>query len=296
MPARAVLMVEPVGFRSNPETAVDNAFQRADGPDPDDGRARAEFDGLRRALEAAGVEVVAFAPPANRDVPDAVFPNNWFSTHPDGTVVLYPMRAPSRRRERSDEIVRYLEARYPVVLDWSGEADRGRFLEGTGSLVIDAAERTVYASASARTSPDLVRRWAERFDHRAIVFESRDREGRPVYHTNVMLAIGGDFALVCADAIVDPADRAAVLGSLERAGRAPIEISLEQMSAFSANALALESADGEPLVAMSTRGRDALNDAQRAAVERSARLVAADLTTIETRGGGGARCMLAELH
>jgi hypothetical protein len=291
-------MIEPVGFRSNPETVDDNAFQHAPGgesPQALEIAARAEFARLREALESRGVEVVWRAAAANREAPDAVFPNNWFSTHDGGTLVLYPLRAPSRRLERRAEIVASLRETYPQVIDWTGYEVEGRFLEGTGSLVIDARARIVYAGESPRTDPRLVEDWAQRLGYDPVIFRATDAEGRPIYHTNVLLGIGTGWAVVCSEAI-DPLDRPEVLATLAETGLETIDITRRQMEAFCGNVLELESEAGERLVVMSERAFHAFTGEQRASLGARAELVHTDLTTIETHGGGSARCMLAELH
>lgn len=291
-------MIEPIGFRSNPETIADNAFQRPSGgesPQALEIAAREEFARMREALESRGVEVVWRPASADRESPDAVFPNNWCSTHADGKLVLYPMMAPSRRRERREEIVQALRERYPEIVDLTAYEADGRFLEGTGSLVIDERAGIVYASESPRTDRRLVHEWAERMGFDPIVFRATDAGGRPIYHTNVVLSVGSEWAVLCADAI-DPLDRSEVLATLAETGHETVFISPEQMAAFCGNVLELENDRSETLIVMSDRAFDAFTDEQRAALSAYAELVHADLATIETHGGGSARCMLAELH
>lgn len=291
-------MIEPIGFRSNPETIADNAFQRPPGgesPQALEIAAREEFARMREALESRGVEVVWRPASADRESPDAVFPNNWCSTHADGKLVLYPMMAPSRRRERREEIVQALRERYPEIVDLTAYEADGRFLEGTGSLVIDERAGIVYASESPRTDRRLVHEWAERMGFDPIVFRATDAGGRPIYHTNVVLSVGSEWAVLCADAI-DPLDRSEVLATLAETGHETVFISPEQMAAFCGNVLELENDRSETLIVMSDRAFDAFTDEQRAALSAYAELVHADLATIETHGGGSARCMLAELH
>lgn len=290
-------MVEPRGFGENPETALDNAFQS---PVPHgeaaamEARARAEFRALKEALESRGIGVEAFAP-AGGAPPDSVFPNNWFSTHPTGRWVLYPMRAPSRRRERNSEILAWLRDRYGEPVDLTGEEARGRFLEGTGSLVIDEPARVAYANTSSRTDGELVEVWAKRLGYRPVVFSAHDRDGRPVYHTNVVLTLGTGYAIVCAAAIEPREEQRAVLEELKGSGRVIVEIGLDQLHAFCANGLELENVEGQRILVLSERAWRALTPGQRASLERWVQVVRADLDTIETHGGGSARCMLAEL-
>jgi hypothetical protein len=291
-------MIEPIGFRSNPETLADNAFQRPPGdesPQAIEIAAREEFARLREALESRGVEVEWRAARGNREAPDAVFPNNWFSTHAAGRLVLYPMRSPTRRLERREELIAELRARYSVVVDLTGYEADDRFLEGTGSLVIDERAGIVYASESPRTDRRLVEVWAEQLALEPIIFRATDAADRPIYHTNVVMSVGTAWAVVCSPA-VDPLDRPELLASLAESGHDTIDISFEQMEAFCGNVLELENDRAEKLIVMSDRAFLAFTDDQRAALAMHADLVHADLTTIETHGGGSARCMLAELH
>ena len=291
-------MVDPLGFRSNPETALDNAFQVAPSvPDtaPVEEAARAEFEALKNALLAVGVQVETHVPP-NAATPDAVFPNNWFTTSADGTLVLYPMRALSRRDERWPALVTWLGERYPTVVDLRATETRGAFLEGTGSLVIDEPSRIVYASVSSRTDPGLVAEWAKRFGYAPHVFRAADRDGREVYHTNVVIGLGDKWAVVCGEAIRAPEERARVVESLEKTGHDVVQITLDQMHDFCGNVLELENGNGEKFVVMSERARRSFQPEQLAALSRHAAPLHVDLTTIETFGGGSARCMLAELH
>jgi hypothetical protein len=291
-------MVDPLGFRSNPETAVDNVFQTAgDAPDPArvEAAARTEFTALKELLLSAGIEVDVHVPP-NATTPDAVFPNNWFTTSADGKLVLYPMRAPARRGERWPALVAWLGERYPTVVDLTASETGGAFLEGTGSLVIDEPSQMVYASVSSRTDPRLVNEWAERFGYSPRIFHATDREGREVYHTNVVMGLGEEWAVLCSEAIRSPADRARVSESLTDAGHDLIEITLDQMHDFCGNVLELENRKGEKFVVMSERARRSFRPDQLTRLTRHARPLHVDLTTIETHGGGSARCMLAELH
>lgn len=290
-------MVEPVGFAANPETADDNAFQRPIEGDVEEvrRRAKAEFEAMVETLHEHGVEVEVFTPP-DTETTDAVFPNNWFSTFDDGTLLLYPMRAPGRRRERRPELVEMLRDRYDEVIDLSDAEASDRFLEGTGSLVVDESSRIVYASLSSRTDPDLAEQWAKRFGHDLVMFRARDRDGREVYHTNVVMSVGADWAVVCGEAIVDTVDRSEVLATLAETGHETFEITLDQMHEFCGNVLELENAEGRKLVVMSDRAHEAYRPDQLEILRKHAEIVHVDLTTIETHGGGSARCMLAELH
>jgi hypothetical protein len=295
--AAAVLMVRPHRFASNPQTQACNAFQREVGGDVH-AAAVAEFDALAAALRLAGVAVVAVEDSAEPQTPDAVFPNNWFSTHADGTVVLYPMCAENRRAERRLEVFAELRERgfgCNRLVDLSAHEIDGRFLEGTGSLVLDRVTRTAFACLSPRTHPAMLELWGEELGYRTFAFEARDAAGKPVYHTNVMLAIGSGWAVVCADSVTPPARRGELLAALAVGGRQVIAIDLEQMASFAGNILELRDASGRPVIAMSAQARAALRPDQIEALSVHGRIVASAVPTIETAGGGSVRCMIAEV-
>lgn len=301
--ASTVLMVRPQRFFSNPETAASNAFQRPDVPDlgPLDVEASSrgaaeEFERLAAAVRASGVRVVVVD--GARDTPDALFPNNWVSFHRDGTVVLYPMLAPSRRREVRPELVEDLRARGLVsvkrVLDLRHWAELDLFLEGTGSLVLDRRERVAYACLSPRTCRAVLDDWSELLGYRSVTFRAVDRQGRAIYHTNVMMGVGTGFAVVCAQAIGDPDERAGVLERLRGSGRVVVELTLEQMEHFAGNLIELRKADGGAVIVLSAAALASLEEEQRAVLREHGELVPEDLTLIEALGGGSARCMIAE--
>lgn len=295
-----VLMIRPARFGANAETAATNAFQRGAVAEAATvlAQARAEFDGLVAALRANGVEVLVLEDPPEPARPDAVFPNNWISFHADGTVVLYPLLAPSRRAEVRPEVLEELQRRGLAaprrVLDLRAEAG-AEFLEGTGSLVLDRAARVAYACLSPRTSPTLLARFCAALGYRARAFHASDARGVPIYHTNVMMAVGTRCALVGLEAIPDARERAEVAAELTATGHELVALTQAQLDEFAGNVLELRSRAGEALLVLSARARRALRPDQRAVLERHARLVSADLTTIETHGGGSARCMLAEV-
>jgi hypothetical protein len=298
-----VLLVRPVAFHGNPETAESNAFQRppaAIDPAAAQATAAAEFAGLVAALQAAGVGTIVVDDIATPATPDSIFPNNWISLHADGTAVLYPMMAPSRRAERRRDILELLSRehgfRIERVLDLSGHEAAGRFLEGTGSMVLDRTHRIAYACLSPRTDLETLAEAAQQLDYEPIAFAAVDRAGVPIYHTNVMMCIGGDFAVLCEEAISDASQRAAVRRRLEDTGHELIPIRFEQMARFAGNMLELAGTGGERLLAMSARAADGLDEEQRAALAARCRLVVAPIAAIEEAGGGSVRCMLAEVH
>ncbi len=296
--APAVLMVRPVHFGSNAETAGSNFFQRS-APDLRDAglRAQREFDALAFALANAGVLVHQFAGQRGAALPDEVFPNNWLSLHGDGTAVLYPMLAPSRRRERRRDILAALEScGYAVerVVDLTALEDRGEFLEGTGSLVLDRARRVAYACRSPRTGALALAEFARALRYEVVPFGAVDGTGRPIYHTNVLLSLGTRFAALCTAAIASSDERRAVVARLEASQRELIDLSQAELASFAANVLELDGAKG-PVIALSAAALRSLAAPNRRALERHGRLVTADIATIERIGGGSVRCMLAEV-
>jgi hypothetical protein len=295
----AVVMVRPHHFAPNPQTLADNGFQpSADGLDPV-ALAASAFDEVTRAaaaLEAAGVTVHLFEDETEHR-PDSVFPNHWISTHSGGHIALYPMYTPNRRTERRGDIVELLKTTYRVqdVIDYSGLEYDDVFLEGTGAMVLDHEYRIAYAARSNRADPVALERFCTNFGYEPMVFDAVDGRGVPVYHTNVIMSVGAELALVAADMIVSPARRAEILDRLAGRGRRDvIELSNQQIDEFCGNAIELQGTDGRVL-ALSQRASDALTDDQRARIERSVRLLPLDVPTIEL-AGGSVRCMLAGIH
>lgn len=298
-----VLMVSPDDFGFNAETAGSNLFQhRVADTGNVQKQALQEFDGMVAKLRAAGIRVVRL--PSRMDVktPDAVFPNNWFSLHllspRERVLVGYPMLAPNRRAERRlGELGRRLAADgLPVgrAIDLSSSEQQGKFLEGTGSMVLDRAHRITYAALSPRTESSVLQDFAQKLQYRPVSFRSYDRGGVPVYHTNVMMSVGKRFAVICAESIRDQAERDAVLGELRRTGKHIIPITLEQMGTMCGNILELRSPKG-PLIVMSQTAYDHFSPQQRKELQRFGKLMPMQIPTIEAIGGGSARCMLGEV-
>ncbi|MBX7137180.1 MAG: amidinotransferase [Oligoflexia bacterium] len=295
--ASTVLMVEPVSFHRNLETAQDNHFQLAaeESFSHVQLRARAEHHRLRAHLQAAGITVVSFDNLPDIDTPDAVFPNNWFSTFPSGELVLYPMRCVNRRRERRTEILNFLKARYPKVVDLSANEDAGKYLEGTGSLVLDRKARVAFGCLSGRTDAGLFQSWCEQFSYAPRLFHAQDRDGIPIYHTNVMMSVAQEFALVCLESIPSENERCLVSDALELNGKEIIDISLEQVSNFCGNCLELRTSSSRSITVMSARAFHAFTAPQLSQLQKFTTIVHSEIDTIEQLGGGGVRCMLAEL-
>ena len=294
----AVLMIRPARFYPNPETAADNSFQRIAPNKSSDltAAAQAEFDRAVEALRAAGVTVHVVEDTATPEKPDAVFPNNWFSTHHDGRVALYPMSSASRRTERRADVIEQLRENYRVtgVVDYSSCEAQGHCLEGTGSLVLDHVNKIAYASLSQRTHPEVLARFCADFGYEAVKFHSVGRNREPVYHTNVVMCVGTEFALLGTEMIPDEAERMGVQNLLEATGKEVIELSARQIGEFAGNAIELQNAS-EKLLVISARALPALLPNERKTIERNARIVPLELPTIEL-AGGSARCMIATIH
>src|SRR5215467_7772736 len=295
----SVLMIRPSRFYPNPETAADNAFQRNANSDSEalTLMARKEFDAAVQTLRGAGVNVHVFDDTAEPEKPDAVFPNNWISTHHDGRVALFPMYSALRRRERRQDIVEELRKRYRVaeVIDYSAFEHEGCCLEGTGSLVLDHLNKIAYVSLSNRSNPKMIQRFAEDFSYEPVAFTSISSNGQPIYHTNVMMCIGTAFAMVGLEMIRNKAERQQVQARLEKTGKEIVELSADQISNFAGNAIELHNKDGAKLLVLSSRAARALAEEQRERLSQYARLVSLELPTIEL-GGGSARCMIATIH
>ncbi|UUZ65937.1 arginine deiminase-related protein [Polaromonas sp. P1-6] len=298
----AVVMIRPHRFHPNPETAQDNTFQQGGvGHTTSDGlalssAARDEVSAAASCLQEAGIEVHVFDDHGDHDTPDSVFPNNWFSTHSGGHIALYPMCAPNRRRERRADIIDMLKARYRVqdVIDYSGLEHDGLFLEGTGAMVLDHLQRVAYTALSNRANEVILERFCTHFNFEPLVFRTADGAGQTVYHTNVMMCIASQFALVGFELITDAARRAEVKRRLEESGRAVLALDQRQIEAFAGNAIELTGKNG-PVLAMSSRGVAQLSSAQRDVIARHAELLPLSVPTIEM-AGGSVRCMIAGIH
>jgi hypothetical protein len=300
--ASSVLMIRPTRFQSNPQTADSNAFQTQPDASPAEQQRSAltEFESLVSVLRGAGIEVHVFDDTLEPHTPDSVFPNNWVSFHADGTVVLYPMEAENRRGERRLDVIERLDAELGFqvrqVVDLSHHEDTGHFLEGTGSMVLDRANRVAYACLSSRTHLDVLGDFAQRMDYDVVAFEALDRHGVPIYHTNVLMAIGEKLAVICDAAIARDDQRAAVLERLESTGHELVSLDFDQLESFAGNMLELRAADGVPVIAMSQRAWDSLSAEQQARMGANGRVVTAAIDDIEDSAGGSVRCMLAEIH
>jgi len=298
MPAGKVLMIEPKNFYSNPETLHDNFFQlEANNLTADSihSSVEREFHSLKDALVQAGIDVLLYQQDDKAETPDAVYPNNWFSTHPEKIFVLYPMKAENRRQERRPKIIADLQTRYPSSIDLSVNENRNLFLEGTGSLVLDHSNKIAYASLSPRTDSNVLFEWCRRMNYDWVVFHSYDMHDRIIYHTNVMMCIGERFAVACLDAVHSLDEKRQIRSRLIETGHELVDISREQMHSFCANCLELQNESGKSFLVMSDQAFRNFRDEQLEILNRFSSIIHVDLSTIETIGGGGARCMLAEM-
>jgi hypothetical protein len=300
--ASAVMMIRPVRFESNPLTAASNRFQGKNDADPVEQQTAAadEFDALVAALRDVGVEVIVIDDTHEPHTPDSIFPNNWISMHADGRVVLYPMEAENRRTERRMDIVEHLGdaagRQIAEVVDLSPHENSGHHLEGTGSMVLDRANRVAYACISTRTHLDPLGDFAQRMGYDVVAFEAVDSSGVPIYHTNVLMNIGEEIAVICADAIPRQDQREAVLARLHEDGHEIILLSYAQLDAFAGNMLELRNKAGERVLAMSQQAYDSLDEEQRAILASKSRIISVAINNIESSAGGSVRCMLAEVH
>ena len=300
--AYSVLMIRPVRFQSNPLAAETNTFMEDQTAPParQQEDAAEEFDALVSELEAAGVEVIQFDDTVEPHTPDAVFPNNWVTFHADGRVVLYPMEVPNRRPERRLDIIDTLAMRYGFqvseIVDLSPHEDNGKFLEGTGSLVLDRVNRVAYACLSARTDIEVLADFGQRMSYEIVAFDSVDRDGVPIYHTNVMMSVGDGVAVICDESIRNPDQRAAVLQRLEETGHEIVRLDYDQLESFAGNMLELASTTGGRIMAMSEQARNSLTQTQQETIAKYATIVSTPIDRIESSAGGSVRCMLAEIH
>ncbi|GAA4414806.1 arginine deiminase-related protein [Nibrella viscosa] len=297
-----ILMIRPVCFAFNEQTAGTNAFQdpvvAVQTKDNAQENALREFDEMVRHLNALGVDVIVYEDLQEPYTPDSIFPNNWISFHASGTVVLYPMQAENRRLERRNDIIDDLSQQFHVskVVDLTPFEQEGKYLEGTGSLVLDRMNRVAFACLSARTHEDVLMEFSRRTGYRVVPFHAYDVGGMPVYHTNVVMCMGDTFAVICLRAIKDLDERLLVRHELEKLGKDIIELSLEQMASFAGNMLLIHNRKGEKLLVMSTQAYKSLTLRQIDTLNDYATLLHFDLGTIEGNGGGSARCMMAEVH
>lgn len=298
-----ILMIRPVNFRMNEQTAVNNYFQG--GIDLKNAqinaKAQAEFDAFVEKLRAVGINVVVESDDESVDTPDSIFPNNWVSFHNNGDVAVYPMFAENRRKERREEVFIRLENegfKIENIIDYTSAEDEGIFLEGTGSLILDRVNRKAYCALSPRADEDLFIEFCEDFEYTPVVFVANQSvEGKrlPIYHTNVMMCLAETFAVICLDSIDDKKERKNVIKHLKADGKEIIAISEAQMHQFAGNMLQLHGDNDQRYLIMSDAAYKSLTKDQVNKIEKHCPIISSSLETIETCGGGSARCMMAEV-
>ena len=299
-----ILMIRPVAFRMNEQTAVNNYYQKVMDnllPETVNAKAQQEFDAFVDKLRAVGVNVVVVDDTVNPDTPDSIFPNNWVSFHENGDVALYPMFAENRRLERREDILDMLEEKgftIENIVDYTSAEEDNIFLEGTGSIVLDRQSHKAYCALSPRAEEELFIEFCEDFEYNPIIFEAFQTvngERKHIYHTNVMMCIGETFAIICADCIDDKKERKMVLDSLKEDGKEIILLTEEQLNNFAGNMLQVKGANNKSYLVMSASAHQVLTKDQITKIEKHTEILSSSLDTIEACGGGSARCMMAEV-
>ena len=299
--ASTVLMVEPIAFGYNAQTAENNYFQVEQKDADIQTKALEEFNNFANKLKSKGINVISVKDTLEPHSPDSIFPNNWVSFHNDGKVVLYPMFAPNRRVERRTDILETLKVKgfeITEIEDLSHFENQQKFLEGTGSMIFDHDHKIAYGSVSLRLDEELFRQFCTKFGFRPVVFHSYQNAGGerlPIYHTNVMMCVADQFVVICLDCIDDELEREKVQEVIKSTGKEIIEISEDQLQQFAGNMLQVQNEAGEKFLVMSESAYRSLTAQQISAIEKYCEIIYSDLNTIETNGGGSARCMLAEV-
>jgi hypothetical protein len=290
-------MIRPVNFGFNAETAVNNAFQVAGQDAAAQEKAAKEFDAFVQVLQENGVDVTVVNDTPEPYTPDSIFPNNWVSFHHDGTIILYPMFAANRRQERKPAVLQQLGKKFSInkTVDLSNYELKNKFLEGTGSMVLDRDKKIAYACISPRTDKTILEDFARQMGYQPVAFTSVDLNGRAIYHTNVMMCVADRYVVICLDSIADKKEREMVEKAISGSGKEIITITLDQMNHFAGNMLQVENDKGDKLLVMSSQAFIALSGEQVKKLESFNRIIHAPLDTIETNGGGSARCMMAEV-
>lgn len=298
-----ILMIRPVAFNMNKETAVNNYFQKHldESPSEINKKAQKEFDDFVEVLQNAGIEVFVYQDLKDSKTPDSIFPNNWISFHKNGNIALYPMFAENRRRERRQDILADLEDKgftFNQVYDYTEAEKEAVYLEGTGSLILDRQNRKAYCALSSRASEELLFEFCEDFEYLPIpfqAFQTVENKRLPIYHTNVMMCVGTDLAVVCFDSIDDKAEKKLVSKSLKEDGKTIIDITEQQLEAFAGNMLEVHNKNGDNFLVMSSQAFKSLTQEQIKTIGKHLKILHSPLETIETLGGGSARCMMAEI-
>lgn len=294
----SVFMVKPTNYGFNEQTAESNSFQNNIETNNISSLAISESQNYVKLLEDNGIDVVYVDDTPEPQTPDSVFPNNWFSTHENNTLVLYPMLAQNRRLERKTEFINTIKEKCNIknVIDLTHWENENEFLEGTGSLVLDRQSKIAYACLSPRTSTKVLEDFCNQLGYNSVTFKAVDNNGKEIYHSNVMMAIFEDFSILCKDSIINEQERNSVIESLEKYGKKPIFISMDQMNKFAGNMLELKNNNNERIIIMSKTAYDSLSKDQISLIEQKCKILTPDINTIEKVGGGSARCMIAELY
>jgi hypothetical protein len=294
-----VLMIRPAAFSYNTETAANNFFQQTTEESIEDLQAKVlqEFDAVVNTLRSKGIHVMVIDDIPEPPKPDAIFPNNWMTTNPQGLISLFPMYAHNRRTEKRDDIIQQLQQQFVVsdFHDWTEFEAEAMYLEGTGSMVMDHQNKIIYAALSPRTHPGALQKFAATNGYRAMAFTAVDEQGRPLYHTNVMMSVGEGFAVLCPKSIADHMERIAVAQLLEATGHENIYVEPEVMQQFACNLLQLKNSNGQKFVVLSQNAMKAIPSDKLERLQQYGELIPVDVTTIERVNGGSVRCMLAEI-
>jgi hypothetical protein len=291
-------MIRPADFGYNAQTAVNNAFQVKSDDAGVQQKAAREFDDFVALLKENGVDVIITNDTPEPHTPDSIFPNNWISFHEDGTLLLYPMYAENRRAERKEHVLQRIAAQFDIrkKIDLSSYEKQDLFLEGTGSMVLDRDKKIAYACLSPRTNEKVLNDFCRQMQYTPVVFDATDEKGQAIYHTNVMMCVADQYVVICLDAIKDAAQREKTESTIKNSGKVVIPVSLQQMNHFAGNMLQVQNNKGEKLLVMSTQAYLSLTEGQLKLLAFFNRIIHSSLTTIETNGGGSARCMMAEVH
>ena len=292
-----LLMIKPVKFNFNAETAVNNSFQVRSADKAVQEKALSEFNTFITTLRNKGIDVTVIEDTPEPHTPDSVFPNNWISFHDNATIFLYPMFAGNRRMERKPHVLTAIRKKFRIdqTFDLSGHEADHVFLEGTGSMVLDRDNKIAYACLSPRTDTKILNEFCEKSGYRSVSFSAVDEGNQLIYHTNVMMCVADAFVVICLDTIKDMAEKKTVVDSITQSGKQIIEISFNQMNCFAGNMLQVHNADGEKFIVMSSQAYHILTLQQVQEIEQYNSIIHSDITTIETNGGGSARCMMAEV-
>ncbi len=300
MPTKNVFLIEPVQFGYNAETAQNNAFQVKANTADDiiQKKAREEFIRLVDNLKRNGVAVTQFIDTVIPETPDSIFPNNWISTHADGTLFIYPMYAKNRRAEVRTDIIESLKQQFGFddIIDWQNYAEQNIYLEGTGSLVLDRKNALAYCCISERSDATLAEEWGDEMGYEVLCFHAVDHKNQAIYHTNVLMAMADDYVVICLDSITDEEEQELILDAFHATNKEIVAITREQMNHFAGNMIELTNDEGESLLVMSQAAYDSLNQKQVTVLETYSKLIVTDIPTIEANGGGSVRCMIAEIY